>query len=68
MAEVCVCGGKKSHSCLKLKACLMLRLSVAHLISGTGATLSFKCSKLDSALNQRLAPDVGRTQRMSRGD
>lgn len=46
----------------------MLRLSVAHLISGTGATLSFKCSKLDSALNQRLAPNVGRTQRMSRGD
>lgn len=34
---------------------LTLISSVAHLINGIVATLSFKCSKLGSALNQRLA-------------
>lgn len=32
-----------------------LMRSVAHLINAIVATLSFKCSKLDLALNQRLA-------------
>lgn len=53
--QIEVWGG--AYWCLKLKTCLMLALilCLGHLINGIVPTLSFKCCKLNLALNQCLA-------------